>query len=79
VETSQCKHHHYFCWICGNAVDLKTCKGDEQGMAVHENCYLLKVALATESMRLMVRKPVRRVGGIAASGLRSAKVRSSTR
>lgn len=53
---SQCKHSH-FCWICGNAVELKTCNTDEHGMAVHGDCYFLKVALANESMRLLIRKP----------------------
>lgn len=34
------------CWICGKAVDLKTCKTDEHGSAVHEHCYAAKIALA---------------------------------
>lgn len=42
------------CWICGNEVDLKTCNIDERGMAVHEDCYFVKVALATESTQLKV-------------------------
>jgi hypothetical protein len=37
---------------------LETCKVDEHGMAVHGDCYLLKVALASESM---VRKPAQRI------------------
>jgi len=53
--TSQFKHP-YCCWICGNEVDLKTCNIDEYGMAVHEDCYLVKVALATELTRLMMRQ-----------------------
>jgi len=44
--------HTYYCWICGNAVDLRTSKTDEYGMAVHENCYVAKTALATEASRL---------------------------
>lgn len=51
----------YLCWICGKAVDLKTCKTDDHGMAVHEECYALKVTLAIESRRLTDRKPAHRV------------------
>lgn len=35
-----------FCWICGKGTDLRTCKIDEYGMVVHENCYATKLALA---------------------------------
>lgn len=36
------------CSICGNPVPLETSKTDEQGMAVHEECYVARtVALAT--------------------------------
>lgn len=28
------------CWICGKVVDLSKCKIDEQGLAVHEACYV---------------------------------------
>jgi len=34
-----------FCWICGHAVDLNTCKTDEYGKAVHEPCYAAKIKL----------------------------------
>lgn len=60
-------HQGYFCWICGNAVDLESCKADENGIAVHENCYLLRVTLAAESNRLAVRKPAQSVRRISAS------------
>jgi len=60
MQESQFKHSH-FCWICGNTVELETCGTDEHGMAVHEECYWVKVALAKESKRLIVRKPVDRV------------------
>jgi hypothetical protein len=33
------------CWICGKVVDLKTCKTDEHGNAVHGECYAANVAL----------------------------------
>lgn len=39
---SQLKHL-YFCWMCGKLVELETCKTDEHGMAVHENCYASKI------------------------------------
>jgi hypothetical protein len=38
----------YFCWICGNAVDLTICVTDEHGMAVHEDCCIAKTRLASE-------------------------------
>jgi ribosome-binding protein aMBF1 (putative translation factor) len=57
MEKPQFKQTH-FCWICGNTVDLATCKVDEHRMAVHGDCYLLRVALASESM---VRKPAQRI------------------
>jgi hypothetical protein len=31
------------CPICGKPVTLETSKTDEQGKAVHESCYLLKM------------------------------------
>ena len=40
------------CWICGRAVRLDTCKTDEHGCAVHEQCYVAKIALANEYHRL---------------------------
>ena len=44
--------HPYFCWICGNVVNLETCKADEDGRAVHEDCYITRITLAYESVRL---------------------------
>ena len=38
------------CWICGKAVDLKTCKTDGYGNAVHGQCYAAKVASANGSV-----------------------------
>ena len=40
------------CWICGRAVCLETCKTDEAGCAVHEECYVAKIAFAKEFVRL---------------------------
>lgn len=67
----------FFCWICGKAVDLKTCSTDEHGVAVHEECYVLKMALALESMRLSVRKPPHRTAWFTKSDLRSRASRSA--
>jgi len=39
------------CWICGRAVGLDTSKTDEHGCAVHELCYVAKIALSNESRR----------------------------
>ena len=69
----------YCCWICGNEVDLKTCNIDEHGMAVHEDCYFVKVAFATESMRLTARKPAHRVRRVMVSDVALAKGWFSTR
>jgi hypothetical protein len=75
---SQCKHP-YCCWICGNEVDLKTCNIDEFGMAVHEDCYFVKVAFATESVRLTARKPAHRIRRVVVSDVAIRKGRPLTR
>jgi hypothetical protein len=31
------------CWMCGKPVSLETCKTDQHGKAVHEQCYVAKV------------------------------------
>jgi len=31
------------CWMCGNPVALEECNTDEDGRAVHEQCYVEKV------------------------------------
>jgi hypothetical protein len=31
------------CWVCGKPVSLEECKIDEQGRAVHEQCYLTRM------------------------------------
>jgi len=33
------------CWICGNSVQLETCKIDKHGLPVHERCHVLKLGL----------------------------------
>ncbi len=33
------------CWICGRVVSLESCKTDENGNAVHEECYVARVRL----------------------------------
>ena len=71
--------HPYCCWICGNEVDLKMCNIDEYGMAVHGDCYFVKVAFATESKRLMVRKPPHRIRRVVISDAALRKGRFLTR
>ncbi len=34
------------CWICNRPVCLETCKTDEHGNPVHEECQFLRMALA---------------------------------
>ena len=41
--------HPRYCWICGNQVDSETCNIDEYGMAVHGDCYFVKVT-ASDSL-----------------------------
>ena len=31
------------CPLCGKAVELKTCKTDSNGTAVHEDCYVAEI------------------------------------
>lgn len=33
------------CWLCSKDADLTTCKIDEHGKAVHDDCYAAKLAL----------------------------------
>ena len=46
----------HMCWICGRAVSLESCKIDELGNAVHEMCYVAKVALA-QAVQPKISKP----------------------
>jgi hypothetical protein len=39
----------HVCWICGHPVPLEECKTDEQGRAVHEQCYAIKIKRETEA------------------------------
>jgi hypothetical protein len=43
----------FCCWICGSACRLENCKTDELGLVVHEDCYVLRMALkrATDGVR----------------------------
>jgi len=45
VQTFQLRNSHC-CWICRNPVDVENCKTDEHGMAVHGDCYFLKLWLS---------------------------------
>jgi len=71
--------HPYCCWICGSEVDLKTCNIDENGIAVHEDCYFVRVAFTTESMGLKSRKPAHSVHQVVVSDVGLQKDRSSRR
>lgn len=48
----------YCCRICGDVVELETCKTDEHGIAVHEGCYVAAIVLASDPLSL-IRKPPR--------------------
>lgn len=43
------KNPTHICWLCGKDVDLRACKIDEHGSAVHESCYMVKLALLAGS------------------------------
>ena len=47
----------YFCWICGTRVDLCECKTDEHGLAVHEVCYTVRLALNNHSPHAGSQRP----------------------
>jgi hypothetical protein len=40
-----------FCWMCGEPVSLETCKIDERGNPVHEDCYTARIKANAESAR----------------------------
>jgi hypothetical protein len=43
------------CVLCKNTVNLETCKTDEYGQAVHEDCYALKIAMPNRKPVITVR------------------------
>jgi hypothetical protein len=49
----------YCCWICRNPVDMRTCKTDEHGMAVHGDCYFLKLWLLRRGAEISTPPPNR--------------------
>ena len=44
MSDAQVSNSQRFCWMCGKTVSLEECKLDEEGLPVHENCYVAKVA-----------------------------------
>jgi hypothetical protein len=48
--------HTWTCWICGGGVSLETCKTDEHGKAVHEECYVARMALERASAQWVSQK-----------------------
>jgi hypothetical protein len=40
------------CVLCGRPVELETCKTDERGKSIHEQCYLRKIRLKHASERV---------------------------
>ena len=46
----------HLCWLCGEAVDLSTCKIDEYGETVHEACYVARLALESGTRKAMSSK-----------------------
>lgn len=39
----ECEFRTLLCRICGERVTLEDCKVDENGQAVHEDCYMMVV------------------------------------
>ena len=44
IERKGARLAHPVCALCGKPCDLKTCKTDERGNAVHEECLVAKIA-----------------------------------
>ena len=40
-----------FCWICAHSVDLKNCKKDEYGNAVHDACNAARMRINAEALK----------------------------
>ena len=49
----------FCCWICGSACRLEDCKTDELGLAVHEDCYALRMALKRATDGARSKDPIR--------------------
>jgi hypothetical protein len=49
-----------YCWICGRELSLEDCKTDEHGRAIHEECYVARMKLESESQSAS-RVPVKSV------------------
>jgi Protein of unknown function (DUF3223) len=47
-ETPRITTHKPNCWICGRRASIRNSKIDEKGVAVHELCYVAKLALEKE-------------------------------
>ncbi len=52
MEPTMVKSHFY--WICGKEVALVDCKTDENGRAVHEECYIARIKLESASAAKIV-------------------------
>ncbi len=61
----------FHCSICDWPVDLKTCKTDDAGKPVHEECYMLR------ELTKSARQPTLRDEGIGAGGAKGARRRNS--
>jgi hypothetical protein len=48
------------CALCNSLVQLETCKTDEHGTAVHEECYVRKILLARAEPQFSQNVRVRR-------------------
>jgi hypothetical protein len=45
------------CVVCNNTVELETCKTDESGKALHEECYLRKLIQLKRPNHVIVQVP----------------------
>jgi hypothetical protein len=39
------------CWICGRPAELESCKIDERGQPVHEDCYVARLAPSSRAQK----------------------------
>ena len=56
----QSVHNEPRCPLCNQRVSLETSKTDEDGNAVHEDCYVAKVRLGEDGRSPKSERPIRR-------------------
>jgi hypothetical protein len=68
-------HFVPLCMICGTQVPLETCKVDESGEAVHEECYVDRLVLSARTAPLKSRRRIEWRHSALAAGVISVRVK----